>query len=127
MGRREDAGQSLLLIIGVLLILVSTGLAQQIGNPTTQQGVTPARGIYAIRNAHIVTVSGPDIDNGTLVVRDGKIESVGANVSAPSGAETIDAHGLWVYPGMMDAALRSVWWRWAREPTARSTPVKPES
>jgi imidazolonepropionase-like amidohydrolase len=84
------------------LICLSTALGQQIGNPTTQQGVTPPRGTFAIRNAHIVTVSGPDIENGTIVIRDGRIEALGANVSVPSGAQTIDGRGLSVYPGMID-------------------------
>jgi Imidazolonepropionase and related amidohydrolases len=78
-------------------------VAQQIGNPTTQEGVLPPRGVFAIRNARIVTVTGPDIENGTVVIRDGKIEAVGANVSVPSGAQTIDGNGLFVYPGMIDA------------------------
>jgi imidazolonepropionase-like amidohydrolase len=38
------------------------------------------------------------------VIRDGKIEAVGANVGVPDGAQAIDARGLWVYPGMIDAA-----------------------
>jgi imidazolonepropionase-like amidohydrolase len=63
----------------------------------------PARGTFAIRNARIVTVSGPDIENGTVLIRDGKIEAVGANVSVPAGAQTIDGKGLSVYPGMIDA------------------------
>ena len=88
----------------VALVICSTSvLAQQIGNPTTQQGVLPPRGTFAIRNARIVTVSGPDIENGTVVIRDGKIEAVGANVSVPAGAQTIDGSGLSVYPGMIDA------------------------
>ena len=88
----------------VALILFTTSVvAQQIGNPTTQQGVLPPRGTFAIRNARIVTVSGPDIENGTLVIRDGKIEAVGTNVSVPAGAQTIDGRGLSVYPGMIDA------------------------
>jgi imidazolonepropionase-like amidohydrolase len=78
-------------------------LAQQIGNPTAQQGVVPPRGTFAIRNARIVTVTGPDIENGTVVIRDGKIEAVGANVTVPTGAQTIDGNGLSVYPGMIDA------------------------
>ncbi|HKG80544.1 MAG TPA: hypothetical protein VKA78_14015, partial [Pyrinomonadaceae bacterium] len=87
-------------IIAAILICAGSVLAQQIGNPTTQQGVLPPRGIFAIRNARIVTVSGPDIENGTVVIRDGKIEAVGTNVSVPAGAQTIDGHGLFVYPGM---------------------------
>ena len=90
--------------LGVALLAVATNaLGQQIGNPTTQQGVTLPRGTYAIRNAHIVTVSGADIENGTVVIRDGKILAVGTSVSVPSGAQQIDAHGLFVYPGMIDA------------------------
>ena len=78
-------------------------VAQQIGSPTTQQGVLPPRGVIAIRNARIVTVSGPDIENGTVVIRNGKIEAVGAAVNVPAGAQTIDGNGLSVYPGMIDA------------------------
>lgn len=90
----------ILLIICVICVPV---LAQQIGNPTTQQGVIPPRGVYAIRNARIVTVTGADIDNGTVVIRDGKIEAVGPNVNVPAGAHSIDGRGLSVYPGMIDA------------------------
>ena len=90
-------------ILFAILICATSVLAQQIGNPTAQQGVIPARGTFAIRNARIVTVSGPDIENGTVVIRDGKIEAVGANVSVPAGAQTIDGTGLSVYPGMIDA------------------------
>src|SRR5688500_6905027 len=61
------------------------------------------RGTYAITNAKIVTVSGPEIARGTVVISDGKISAVGANVAIPTGARTIDATGLTVYPGMMDA------------------------
>jgi imidazolonepropionase-like amidohydrolase len=93
----------LFLLLALLLSWSAQTSAQQIGNPTTQQGVTPPRGTYAIRNARIVTVSGPDIENGTIVIRDGKIEALGANVSVPAGAQTIDGRGLSVYPGMIDA------------------------
>ena len=58
---------------------------------------------YAIRNARIVTVTGPVIEKGTVVISKGKITAVGANVSVPQGATSIDAAGLSVYPGMIDA------------------------
>ena len=90
-------------ILVAFILFTGSVVAQQIGNPTTQQGVLPPRGTIAIRNARIVTVSGPDIENGTVVIRDGKIEAVGANVSVPAGAQTIDGRGLSVYPGMIDA------------------------
>ena len=56
-----------------------------------------------IRNATIVPVIGARIANGSVVVRGGRIEAVGANITAPSGARVIDGTGLFVYPGMIDA------------------------
>ena len=86
-----------------LLICTNSALGQQIGNSAAQDGVLPPQGTYVIRNARIVTVSGADIENGAVLIRDGKIEAVGANVNAPSGAHSIDGRGLSVYPGMIDA------------------------
>ncbi len=62
---------------------------------------TPAP-VYVIRNARVVTVSGADIENGAVVIRGGRIAAVGASVTAPAGAQEIDARGLSVYPGMID-------------------------
>lgn len=59
---------------------------------------------YAITNARIVTVSGPTIDRGTIVIRDGLIAAVGADVSAPADARVIDGAGLTVYPGLFDSS-----------------------
>jgi imidazolonepropionase-like amidohydrolase len=58
---------------------------------------------YAIRNARIVTVTGAVIEKGTVVITNGKIAALGANVSVPSGAKVIDATGLSVYPGLIDS------------------------
>lgn len=60
--------------------------------------------VYAITNARVVTVNGPVIERGTVVIRDGLIAAVGANVSAPPDARTIDGTGLTVYPGLIDAS-----------------------
>lgn len=58
---------------------------------------------YAITNARIVTVSGPVIERGTVVIRNGLIAAAGANVSAPADARVIDGTGLTVYPGLIDS------------------------
>jgi imidazolonepropionase-like amidohydrolase len=58
---------------------------------------------YAITNARIVTVSGPTIERGTVVIRNGLIAAVGANVNTPSDARIIDGAGLTVYPGLIDS------------------------
>jgi imidazolonepropionase-like amidohydrolase len=58
----------------------------------------------AIRGGTVLPVSGPEIPNGTVVIRGGKIVAVGANVSVPAGAEIVDASGKFVMPGVIDAA-----------------------
>ncbi len=58
---------------------------------------------YAITNARIVPGSGAAIERGTVVVRDGLIAAVGANISAPADARIVDGSGLTVYPGLVDA------------------------
>lgn len=58
---------------------------------------------YAIRDARIVTVSGPVIEKGTIVIRDGLIEAVGAEIKIPADARVFDGNGLTVYPGFIDA------------------------
>lgn len=59
-------------------------------------------GTFAITNATIETVTNGTIQNGTVVIRDGVIEAVGAGVTAPSDALVLDASGLTVYPGLID-------------------------
>lgn len=56
----------------------------------------------AVHNARIVTVSGPVIDKGTVVLRHGLIEAVGANVPVPPDAMVVEGEGLTVYPGLID-------------------------
>ncbi len=80
--------------------LLLTANAQSDGS---QQNLNGRSGTFAITNARIVTVSGAVIESGTIVIKDGKIEAVGANVQIPSGAERIDGKGLSVFPGMIDA------------------------
>lgn len=62
-----------------------------------------APGVYAITGGTVHTASGADIANGVVVIRNGLIEAVGANVTIPSDATTIDVKGAHVYPGLIDA------------------------
>src|SRR6185436_6834798 len=57
---------------------------------------------YAITGARIVTVSGPTIESGTLVLRDGVIEAVGQGVAVPAGARVLSGKGLTLTPGLID-------------------------
>lgn len=56
----------------------------------------------AITGARILTMAGEPIENGTLVIKDGKILAVGANVAVPADAERIAADGRVIMPGIVD-------------------------
>jgi len=58
----------------------------------------------AITGGMVYPVSGPKIENATVLIRDGKIAAVGANIAVPAGATRIDASGKWVTPGLIDGA-----------------------
>lgn len=60
----------------------------------------------AITGAKVYPVSSAPIDNGTVLIRDGKIVAVGANVSIPADARRIDAAGKWVTPGLINSATQ---------------------
>ena len=64
--------------------------------------------VWAVKDARIVTLSGPPIEKGNLIIRDGLIEAVGANIPIPKDAEVIDGAKLAVYPGLMDALGQSL-------------------
>jgi imidazolonepropionase-like amidohydrolase len=57
----------------------------------------------AITGGKVYPVSGPVIENGTVLIRDGKIVAVGTNVTVPNDATRIDAAGKWVTPGLINA------------------------
>jgi imidazolonepropionase-like amidohydrolase len=82
-------------------VLLPTAAQAQLGSYNPRPG---PQGSFAIRNAHIIPVSGPDIPNGTVLISAGKITAVGAGVAVPNGATVIDATGLNVYPGMMETS-----------------------
>jgi imidazolonepropionase-like amidohydrolase len=67
--------------------------------------VAPAHAqTVAITGGTVYPVSGPAIQNGTVLMRDGKIVAVGADVAVPAGAQRIDASGKIVTPGFIDAS-----------------------
>ncbi len=77
-------------LLSVLLFLCACAMAEV---PST----------FAIRNARIITVSGPAIAKGTVVVRNGLIDAVGENVPSPAEAWIVEGEELTVYPGLIDA------------------------
>lgn len=60
--------------------------------------------VIAITGGTIYPVNGPKIENGTVLIRDGKIVAVGTNVTIPAAARRVDARGKWVTPGFINSA-----------------------
>lgn len=83
----------------VSLGLLSTLTYLTIAGPT--DSLKPA--VFAIKDARVVTEPGKVLPKATVVIRDGVIEAVGADVKAPADALVMDGTGLTVYPGFLDA------------------------
>ena len=62
-----------------------------------------ADGAVAIVGGRVVPITGPPIEQGTVLIENGRIAAVGESVAVPDGAQLIDAAGGWVLPGFIDA------------------------
>jgi imidazolonepropionase-like amidohydrolase len=80
--------------LSTLMVVLASSLATGVWRVAAAQTI-------AITGGTIYPVSGPKIENGTLLLRDGKIAAVGASVEVPSSAIRIDAKGGWITPGLI--------------------------
>lgn len=90
-----------LLLFCFALFLVHLSQAQQTYPVNGAWDVRP--GLYAFTNATIVVSADQSITNGTLLIKDRVIESVGAGIPIPKGYITVDLKGKYIYPGLIDA------------------------
>jgi imidazolonepropionase-like amidohydrolase len=89
-------------MLAVFILLLSFGSARaQETFPRNDVKDTRA-GAYALTNATIVVDHLTTIQNGTLLVKSGKIEQAGANLKVPAGYTEIDLKGKFIYPSMVD-------------------------
>jgi len=88
------------ILIGVLttVLIVPAGAAEQSG-----AGAEQSQRVVAIKAGIIIPVTSPQIENGVVLIRGGKIEAVGKEIQIPQGAEIIDATDKVVIPGLIDA------------------------
>ena len=78
-------------------VLISTSLnAQEVPGAPQQEPIV-------LKNATLHPVDGKQIDNGMLLIEDGKIAAIGKKVKVPKGSKTIDLDGKHVYPGLFEA------------------------
>jgi imidazolonepropionase-like amidohydrolase len=86
-------------VLGAILMLTLLGAR-------ASNAQTSAAADIAITHAKIFTLTGAPIEDGTVLIHDGKIAAVGAAVAIPAGAQVIDAKGLQVYPGLFDSVTQ---------------------
>jgi imidazolonepropionase-like amidohydrolase len=86
-----------------LVVIFGVGCCLAFAQDTPVPAPAPP-GAFVLQGGTVHTISGPVIENGTVLVRDGKIVGVGKNLTPPEGFQGIDIHGQHVYPGMIDAA-----------------------
>jgi imidazolonepropionase-like amidohydrolase len=87
----------------IIAIALSVALIAATGVTFTARGEGGEPRYFAITHVRVVPVSGPAIDNGTVVVGKGLIQAVGTSVTIPPEAWVIEGKGLTVYPGLIDA------------------------
>ncbi|MGD9569410.1 MAG: amidohydrolase [Sedimentibacter sp.] len=66
--------------------------------------------MIVIRNGFIKTMADKDIENGQIIIEEGKIKAVGKNLEIPEDAEIIDAKGYLVTPGFVDGHCHIGMW-----------------
>ena len=83
-------------------LLLAVSVAAVAGHDSVS-GQSSQPGIVAITNATVLTVTRGTIERGTVLVRDGRIAAVGADIAVPRDATVVDASGRFVSPGIIDA------------------------
>src|SRR5205814_545184 len=86
------------IILRIALVFAAAGALPGLAFAQSQPSTT-----YALTHAKIFTLAGSTIEDGTLIIRDGKIAAVGVGLDVPAGARVIDAKGLQIYPGIFDS------------------------
>jgi imidazolonepropionase-like amidohydrolase len=76
--------------------------------PVYQTEVPAAGTLVAITNATLLTATHGTIENGTVLIRNGKIAALGKDITVPAGARIIDGQGKYVMPGIIDAHSHSM-------------------
>ena len=69
---------------------------------STVSSSTVSSSTVAITGGRVVPVTADPVENGTVLIEDGKITAVGADLAVPDGAQVIDAAGQWVLPGFIE-------------------------
>jgi imidazolonepropionase-like amidohydrolase len=80
-------GKKLTIILATLMLVVSLAWTQDL----------------ALKGGTILTITKGTVDNGTIVIQNGRITAVGENIKIPVGIKVIDITGKFVIPGIIDS------------------------
>jgi len=85
-------------------LLLAVCLALTVASVRAGEGEERRDDFVVIKAGHVITVSGEEIKEGIIVVKNGVIEAVGKNVEIPFPSRMIDARDLWVMPGLISSS-----------------------
>jgi imidazolonepropionase-like amidohydrolase len=88
--------------LGVFLFFLAQGLQAQVTFPINDVA-NPRSGYYAFVHATIIKDAKTTLRNATLVIKQGRIEAIGASVAIPKEAVVIECKGKFIYPSFVDA------------------------
>jgi imidazolonepropionase-like amidohydrolase len=86
-------------------------------------GPGSAADVLAVKAARIITMAGPSLDGGTVLIRDGKVARIGRDLSIPEGATVIEVADGTVMPGLIDA---NAMFAFQGDPNEESEEVTPD-
>jgi imidazolonepropionase-like amidohydrolase len=107
-------------LLSIVCLLGAMALAQQ--QTSGQQSSPAVHNDVVIKGGTILTVTHGKIENGSILIHDGKIAAVGQSVNAPANATVIDATGKFVMPGIIDSHSHIALDDDVNEPTSPITP-----
>lgn len=92
--------KSIQIFLFIFIFAPISVFAQSMGKEKARSGK------FALTNAKIYTVTNGVIENGTIIINNGIIEEVGADISIPNDAEVINYDNREIYPGMIDSGTK---------------------
>src|SRR5258706_4610102 len=106
MNQRRKPQSRLLATVLLIVLPVFSQLLQAADSELLPPGFRPVPlGVHALVGAKVIVKPGETLDTATIIIRDGFIQAVGANVAVPPDARVWDVKGMTIYAGFIDPYL----------------------
>lgn len=103
MNKNKIKNMNKLGILAALTLQCGFGTLSSLAVGSDQIPGAPQKKPIILRNATVHTVSGDVIENGSILLEEGKIKAIGTNIPFPGESEIVEAKGKHIYPGLMDS------------------------